>query len=472
MNQFILIVRKELREILATPKFALTFGTSAVLILLAFVAGATNYRTSMARYEAANRQEMEKLQGVTDWLAVRDHRIFLPPTPLASLVTGVSDDIGRTIDIRGRGEVVGTGSLFGEEPALAAFRMLDLDFVIQIVLSLLAILFAYDAVNGEKEGGTLKLALASSVPRVVLISAKIVGRYLAVAVPVLLALLVGCALLPTLGMVLSGDDWIRLALILLTALLYCGAFVALSVAVSAFTHRSSVSFLALLILWISAVLIVPRIAVLFAGHSVDVLSVDDIAAQKTRLSIQLFAEDRKQTASFKPASTSSPDSMMREFQSFMGKLADERDKKMRDLSSRLNEQRQNGLARQRALALGLARLSPTSLFSLAATTLAGTSLSLEDEFLKEGAAYQQAFGNFMVAKTGMNPGGSMIIMRRSTDDAKPKPINPYELPAFDYHQSSAESAVASAGLDMGLLLLLNAFFVAIAFWRAVRYDVR
>ncbi len=472
MNPFILIVRKELRDIFLTPKFAVTFGTAAALILLAFVAGASNYRTSMARYDAAKRQEIRKLEGVTDWLAVRDHRIFLPPEPLASLFSGVSNDIGRTIDIHGRGEVSGSGSLYGEEPALAAFRTLDLDFVLQIVLSLLGILFAYDAVNGEKEGGTLKLALSGPLPRVLLVIAKIAGRYLAVVLPVLISMLVGCALLPMLGMVLSQQDWARLALILLAALLYCGVFVILAVCVSALTHRSSTSFLILLVVWVSTVLIIPRIAVLLAGHAVEVLSVDDIAAQKTRLSMQLFAEDREHTSSFTPTSTSSPDSMMKEFQSFMGKLADERDKKMRDLSARLNEQRQNDLTRQRALALGLARLSPTTLFSLGATTLAGTSLTLEGNFLNEAAAYQQAYGNFMVAKTGMNPGGSMIILRHRDDDAKPKPIDPYELPVFEYHPEELGPSVLDAGLDLGLLLLLNALLFVMAFWRFLRYDVR
>ncbi|MGA9119763.1 MAG: ABC transporter permease subunit [Bacteroidota bacterium] len=472
MNQFILVVGKELRDIIGTLKFAVTFGVAAMLILLAFVAGANNYKASVERYEAAKKQEMRKLDGVTDWLAVRDHRIFLPPEPLASLFSGVSNDIGRTVDIRGRGEVVGTGSRYGEEPALAAFRALDLDFVLQVVLSLLAILFAYDSVNGEKESGTLKLTLSAPLPRTLYIAAKIAGRLLAVATPMLLSLLIGCAILPALGIVLSAEEWARLALILIAGLLYCGVFVVLSVSVSAFTHRSSTSFLVLLVVWVSTVLIVPRLAVVFAGHAVDVLSVDDITAQKTRLNMQLFAEDRERTALFKPTSVGNPDSMMKEFQSFMGTLADERDKKMRELSARLNEQRQNGLAAQQALALGLARFSPTTMFSLAASTLAGTSLELESNFLRSAKAYQQAFGNFMMAKTGMNPGGAMIIFRHADDNKTPTPIDPYELPVFEYQPRDFRAVLGDAALDLGLLVLLNALFFSLALWRFLRYDVR
>ena len=472
MNQFSVVVRKELRDIMGTMKFAVTVGVAIVLILLAFVAGASNYRASVARYEAAQQQEMRKLEGVTDWLAVREHKIFLPPEPLASLFPGVSNDIGRTIDITGRGEVVGTGSRYGDEPALAAFRTLDLDFILQIVLSLLGILFAYDAVNGEKETGTLRLTLSAALPRTRYIAGKVTGRYLAVVIPVVLALLSGCTVLPAFGITMTPQDWARFALIVAAGLLYCGVFVMLSVAVSALTHRSSTSFLVLLIVWITSVLIIPRLAVVFAGHAVDVLSVDDIAAQKTRLSMQLFAEDRAKTATFQPTSLSNPDSAMREFQTFMGTMADERDKKLHELSDRLNEERQNGLARQRRLALGLACVSPAAMFSLAVTSLAGTSLDLEGNFLTSARDYQLAYGNFMTEKTGMNPGGAMIIMRRSTDDTRHQPINPNELPVFEYRRPDIAQSIPEAGIDLGLLAGLNAVFFFLAYWRFLRYDVR
>ena len=40
---------------------------------------------------------------------------------------------------------------------LAMFRFIDLEFTFQVVLSLFAILFSYDAVCGERERGTLEI---------------------------------------------------------------------------------------------------------------------------------------------------------------------------------------------------------------------------------------------------------------------------------------------------------------------------
>ncbi|MEZ4762634.1 MAG: hypothetical protein R3C26_05330 [Calditrichia bacterium] len=90
------IIEKELREIIGSRKFAVTFGICATLIVLAFYVGARNYQVSRAQYEAALQENIRQMSDLTDWLMV-EHRVFLPPEPLAALVGGVSNDIGRNI---------------------------------------------------------------------------------------------------------------------------------------------------------------------------------------------------------------------------------------------------------------------------------------------------------------------------------------------------------------------------------------
>jgi ABC-2 type transport system permease protein len=467
------IIEKELRDIVGSTKFVLTFAVCAVLIILSFYVGARGYQSDMAQYEAAKTQNLRQLEGLTDWMNVRQFRIFLPPQPLASLVGGVSNDIGRTTEIQGRGELIATDSRFSEDPLFATFRFLDLDFTFQIVLSLLAILFAYDAVNGEKERGTLRLALANAVPRHKFIIGKLVGSFLGLVVPLLLPIALGAFLLPFLGIHLSSDEWLRLGMIVLAGILYCGVFVTLSVAVSALTVRSSSSFLFLIVAWIFAVLIIPRSAVLIAGRAVDVPSVDEIGSQKARLASQLWGEDRDKMNGFKPATTGDPQKMMQEFQKFMQDLGDARDKKMQELASRLNEERTNRQAVQEHLALGLARVSPTATFSLAATRLAGTSLTLKDHYHNAAVGFQGDYAKFMLAKTGMNPGGNMVVFRMTSDnDQKPKTIDPHEMPEFQYVPMTFGEVLPQAMLDLLLLIGFNIFLFAVAYVAFLHYDVR
>ncbi|HUI66045.1 MAG TPA: ABC transporter permease subunit [Bacteroidota bacterium] len=467
-----LIIEKELRDIVTSTKFAVTFASCAGLILLAFAMGGARYHADVARYEAAQAENLKKVEGLTDWLQVRDNRIFLPPQPLATLVCGVSNDIGRTTQVHGRGELSQDEARYGDEPVFAMFRFLDLEFIFQVVLSLFAIVFAYDAVSGEKERGTLRLTFANPLPRQTYIAGKLIGSFLGLALPLLVPVLLGCLLLVQMGIPLSADEWVRLALIIGAGVLYFGAFLTIGIAVSCLTIRSSSAFLALLVIWVVAVLILPRSAILLAGRAVDVPSLDDMNAKKFRYQGQLFDEDRVKMSSFAPSSTGDVQKMVGEFQKFMSSISDEREKKMDEFSAQLNEERANAQSRQQSLALGIARVSPSAAFSLAAATLAGTSLTLKDHYLQAAKDYQQTFGKFMLDKTGMNPGGGMVFRMRTDDSQKPTPINPREIPPFVYRPMTLSEVLPSAVIDIGLLLVCTLLFFAVAHLAFRRYDLR
>ena len=352
------IIEKEIREIIGSTKFAISFGVCAVLILLAFYMGATNYKVSRSHYEAALADNKRQLEGLTDWFGVQQYRIFLPPEPIAALVSGISNDIGRITEVRGRGEMNSYESRFGEEPALAIFRFLDLEFLFGVILSLFAILLCYDAISGEKERGTLRLVFANGVPRSLYLVGKMTGALLAIGLPLIVSIAVGSLLLPMLGVPMSGSDWGRLAMIVLAGLVYVLCFMAISVFVSAITRRSSSSFLILLVVWVVAVQLVPRASVLLAGRMVDVPTTDELAAQKNKLSSQLWSEDREKMGKFQPTQTTDMQATMQEFNQFMDQLANDRDAKMQELASRLNEDRENKQNRQARLGFTLARISP------------------------------------------------------------------------------------------------------------------
>ncbi|HTO93539.1 MAG TPA: ABC transporter permease subunit [Bacteroidota bacterium] len=467
-----LVIEKELRDILTSTKFIVSFASCALLILLAFAMGAAGYRSDVARVEAARRENLKKMEGLTDWMMVRNNRIFLTPQPLASLVAGVADDIGRTMEVRGRGEMPQEDTRYGEEPVFAMFRFLDLEFIFQTVLSLFAIVFAFDAVSGEKERGTLRLSFANPLPRATFMAGKLAGAFLALAVPLLVPILIGCAVFTLMGVPLTTDEWMRLALIVGAGLLYFGAFLALGIAVSAMTRRSSTSFLALLVIWIFAVLIIPRSAILIAGRAVDVPSLDDINAKKFRYAEQLFAEDRTAMNAFNPADKSDPRKMIEEFQKFMGNINDARQKKMDEFSSRLNEERANAQGVQSSVALGIARISPATCFTLAASALAGTSLALQDRYAAQARGYQESFAKFMLGKTGVNPGGGMVFRMRIGDGEQEKPIDTHELPAFEYRRPVLADVLPAALPDAGVLAVCVFLFFGAAHVAFRRYDLR
>ncbi len=469
-----LIIEKELKDIISSTKFAVTFSICSILILLSFYIGVRNYQVAQSQFEASKAANVRQYEGITDWVRVQEYKIFLPPQPLATLVSGVSNDIGRTIEVRGRGELQSEDSRYGDDPIFAMFRFLDLEFIFSIVLSLFAILFGYDLINGEKERGTLRLTFSNAVPRAVYTTAKFIGSYLALAVPLLLPILIGVLFLPLFNIALTVDEWMKLSLIILAGLLSIGVFLSMALFVSARTERSSTSFLILLSLWIMTVMIIPRLSVAAADLFVNVPSLDEINSQKSRFMSQIWNEDRTKMNSFVPPKTEDMQQVMGEFNKFMQSLADEREKKFNEFAARLNEDRKNRQAEQQQTAQFFSGISPSALFTLAASEIAGTSLRLEREYVAQARTYQQEYAKFMKEKTGMNTGGLSMVFRMVTDDnaAKPKPINIGELPQFTFVPLPSSSGMGYFTGYAGLLAGFNLLFFAGAFAAFKRYDVR
>ncbi len=460
------LLQKEINEIIRTKKFLISFLFCSILILLTFYVGANSYLVSKYQYDAAVDENIRSMKGVTDWRMV-EHTIFLPPQPLAYLVAGISNDIGRNINIRGRGEIIPVDSKYNEDPIYAAFRFLDLNFLFQVILSLFAILLTYNAVNGEKELGTLRLIFSNSVPRDKYILAKISGSFIAITIPLLIPFLLGSLILVMSGVPMGSNVWLKLGLIIFTGFIFYGAFLTLSVFVSTITTKSSNSFLFLLVAWVIVILVIPRASVLIAGNSVDVPSVDEINSKKSAYAIQTMDENIKMMKSFQPNDVSN---VMNEFGQFMEDINVDREEKLNSYYEKLEQERFNRQKVQADLSFLISRLSPASTFQFAATTISGTSLELINSYKEQAKEYQKVFANFQIDKTGgtSTSGMNMVIQSRG----EPEEINPAELPKFEFNSPTFASVLSGSIIDIGLLIFFNIMFFAGSIVAFIKFDLR
>ncbi len=483
---FKLILYKELREITGTAKFAATFGICSILIILAFFTGIKNYQSGIEEYKASQAAELRKHEKRTKWEEINNFQVFLKPNPLASLVMGVSNDTGRSANIDGRSKPATYDSIYSQQPVFAVFRYLDLEFVFQIILSLFAILFAFDAINGEKERGTLRLSFANSVPKASYILGKLAGSFLALALPLLVPILIGVLLLPLMGLTLTGKEWLQLVLFIISGMLYLGVFLTLSVFISGLTKRSSSSFLFLLVIWVCSVLIIPKASVLIAGNMVEVPPTAEISTKVVQLTRQNNRDmDNKLKDFFKnleqertQGQNISPEIMeqkQKDLDELLEKTTEDNNKSVESLRNRLFEERRNKQVKQERLAFGLSRISPTAVFTLAATTICGTSLDLRNHFQEKASEYSQSFSEFIRSKTGQNMGGRGIKIRITPMKEETKPpqgIDLAEIPEFTYQPPELSAILYSAVPDLGILVLFNLVFFCGAFIAFLRYDLR
>jgi ABC-type transport system involved in multi-copper enzyme maturation permease subunit len=487
---FTTVVMKELKGILLSQKFALTFGVVSLLILMSIVAGISEFSAGTRQYDAAVQLAEQELREASSWMSIHG-RALRPPDPLMVFVSGIHNDIGRLSEISGRETVKLLHSVYADDPIFAVFRSLDLMFIVQVVLSLFAILFTYDAITGEREGGTLQLSLANPLPRRTFILAKVTGIWAGLLLSLSIPLILGLLIISLAGVPLSSTDWMRIGALLGGSLLYFTVWVVAGVAISAWTRTPSASFMACLVLWICTVLILPRLGVLAAEQMIAVPTVAEVDAQKDGYAKSAW---EKHTAGMSDRWKKREEAMQgfsderREAyrDEHMWQWMQEEDAGRKKIQSdidahglRLQEDVRNKRSAQERLAFMLARSSPAAVYQLAAMGIARTSVGLKNATESSMEEYRKMFTAHVDRKQQESGGTGGFRITVDSDKgfsfSAPRErgtLDISDLPRYQASPMPASELLADAGWD-GLLLFVSGLgSLALAVIGFHRYDVR
>ena len=157
-----------------------------------------------------------------------------------------------------------TRSHSADNPFLNLFSSVDLVLIFQgnNILSLLALLFAHDAIAGEREADTLRLTMANPVSRPIILLAKYISAMACLILPVVMSLLLALILFSVSGSIsLSGDDWLRISGILFTSIIYLSVFYLIGLLISVVTRRTATALMLSMVIWSTLVLIYPSLSV-------------------------------------------------------------------------------------------------------------------------------------------------------------------------------------------------------------------
>ena len=472
---FFLLLEKELKNLILSPKFAATFAACTLLLLMSIQAGIIEYKNGKDQYDAATAFVQQELHAAEQWHEVGNRqRIYRSPQPMQIFVSGIHFDIGRYSVVSAWQDIKLRQSAYSVEPIFAVFRSIDFVFIVQVVLSLLTIVFSYDLISGEKQSGTLRLMLSNAVPRTRYIAAKFAGAWIGLMVPLLIPLLIGILLLLLNGVTMEPDDWGRLAKLSGFSALYLTAFLSIGLCVSSFTRRSNMSFLWLLVFWIVMVLVLPRSGMMIASqiHQVptasEVESKKDAYAQARRAQ---YFEDMSATYQERAEATASMSEEEREayeeenewdFMLENDALQKAMEADITESSRKIEEEAMNLRSVQQHLGFALSRISPASSFQLAGMALGATDLGLKDRFLLALQTYRTVFQQYVDNK---NPGGGVTFGHQPETE----PLDLSDMPRF---VDPDPQNTAGNQLDALVLVLYTIFGLALSFIGFNRYDVR
>ena len=254
------LIRRELLNNLMTFRFA-----AAILIMLLLVVATTavlikDYERRLASYDTAVKKHRQEMLNRTTYSAAR-LTMDRPPNPLSIFNVGLDKRLGNTLRINHFfvPTLWDAGKHGADNPFLNLFSSIDLVFIFQGILSLLALVFAYDTLAGEREHGTLRLVLTHPVRRGQVLFAKYISGMICLLIPLLMCILLVLIMLTTSTSVfLSADDFLRIGGVVFTSFVYLSLFYLIGMLISAAARRTGTALMLAMFVWGFLVLVYPN----------------------------------------------------------------------------------------------------------------------------------------------------------------------------------------------------------------------
>jgi ABC-type transport system involved in multi-copper enzyme maturation permease subunit len=482
------LIRKEITETILDLRFWVVTVLFLILIPLGMYVSRKDYERRLANYQQEHGMYRQHYGKDTD--PDVEAQGFRPPSVLSIFALGL-DPFLPDKAITSRSGLVRAAKEPGiDNPESFLFGKADFLFNVSFIVSLAALIFTFNRISGEREKGTLRLMISGSIQRGEILLAKIVGNYIVLLVPFVIAFLAALIILNTSSVisVWSSGFWLALTAIILITLLFILVMVSLGICVSTLTHGSIASIMVLFLVWVMAVLGIPKMSPMIAEavYPIESRNVVDLAQRIAREDIErqfnekksdLFRRCRKEFGVTHGNITTRPEDEVEKkayakYDLEVVALEDECQRRIADAIRRLEQDYRNKRHVQASLAVNLSRISPVSYYTYLISGLAGTGPAEPDKFIENAERYQEQvkeviYDNFVIKtyRLGRSSASSSDVVE-GFDSSKAS------IPDMKYEYTTIAEVLRASWIDILLLFTFNLLFFAVAFWRFNRYDVR
>ena len=253
------LIRRELLDNLMTFRFAAVLLITLLLVVANTVVLVQDYEQRLKSYNDAVKMHHRDLHNSKTYSTAY---LFADraPNPLSIFNVGLDKRLGNLIGIyHGFMPTLWDAQMHGtDNPFIAFFSSIDIVFVFEVILSLMGLIFAYDAIAGERERGTLRLVLAQPIGRGQILFAKYISAMTCLLVPLILSLLFALLLL-TRSIPLSVADFLRIMGIVLTSFAYLSVFYLIGLLISVATRRTGTALMLAMFIWGFLILVYPNL---------------------------------------------------------------------------------------------------------------------------------------------------------------------------------------------------------------------
>ena len=487
------LIRQELLAHLMSARFFAAVVITLLLVVANTVVLLDEHENRVASYSQQEKVHHEKAVAAETYSGLE---LFVerPPNPLSLFSAGLDKRLGTTVEIY-HGDVPIISSVSArnlENPYLNLFSQIDLVSIFQVVLSLLALLFAYDAIAGDWESGTLRLVISHPVRRGAILFGKYIAAMVCLLLPVLMSLLVVlilCSLASSIQ--LSTSEFFRIGGIVWTTIVYLSVFYLIGLLISTATRRTATSLMLCMFLWVVLVLVYPN----WSRFAIN--PVGDMRAEKQSASQQIdqiWEEADREEQRFLANSplegdpprfnigysgsssrsgrrhafnmtkvNANSEPFVPHFQNYQA-FINATHIRLAEKAALIREQR---LARtdirQATWDEQLMKISPASLYTHATAAWAGTDLNGMLDFIGAVQAYRQTLIDYLHDKDA-------FASRRwfASDQGA---VDWWDLPQFRFERADVSENAQRALADVSLLFLMNLVLFMVTFLIFIKIEV-
>ena len=511
MHTLWLVIQREFVSNVLTSRFMIGFIVCLLSTAVVVFVQVDNYEKRLAGYNAALKEAEAESQEWELYYYIRP-KAHRKPNPLGIFNVGAENFGANTVTIQLAKPVFELTFPIGGEPAqkrgsdnpfLAMFLTIDVVFIFKIVLSALAILFAFNTISGEREDGTLKLVLSNAIPRDMIVLGKYLGGMLSLFPIVLMSLIAALVIaLSSPVTAFDGNDISHIVLIFAVSLLYVSTWYLLGLLLSIWTKTPATTLILSMVIWVMLTIVHSNMATFvverfppyqskpeaaFVQPAADVW--DQFRKERDTYIKQSGYENLRDSISWEPETRSERTNRFLTFfdigidnfyliESYILRDIDKADTsifqeilgyqeplriayadKAEEILNKPAEERERNVK----FADALSRISFADVYHFAVGTIAGTDRQSYNNFIQDSRAYKRKIVEYLKDKEAFTSRAWFSNDQGAADLT--------DLPVFQDRRLSLSESLSRAYIDILILLAWNIVLFMAAYVSFLRYNL-
>lgn len=265
--------------------YSLRFQVSFVIVLLVFSLGSISFTSSFkdmhanyAKYNKAQQETLGKLAENVSEVATNQQSFVTSPRENTVIADCKETYLPNRIRYSAYNVFDYSVRHDSNNPLLSRGDSLSWSFIVSMFLSFITLLFAFDAISGEKEERTLALVFSNAVPRRTFLCSKLLSIVTVVGVMEIVGIIVSLFILAVSGQVqINAGFMMETGGFILVSLLFITTFAVFGLLSSVVTRYSNISLLISLCFWLFAAVIIPNTSVFWAKKLFSIPTYEEVS---------------------------------------------------------------------------------------------------------------------------------------------------------------------------------------------------